>query len=225
VTGSPKVKICGITDVADGIGAVDAGADYIGVVFAERARRVTPAEAASVIRAVYGRAQGVGVFVDADEDDVLGFWGVVGFDVAQLHGSESPDACARLGAQGLDVWKAIRPRTREELVEGMAQYREAVDAILIEGFSPAAAGGTGTSFPHGWLDAIDREREQDLVLAGGLTPANVARAIETVRPDVVDVSSGVESAPGVKSMELVAAFIDAVRATDAAASPAPEVSP
>jgi len=225
VTGTPRVKICGITDVADGIGAVDAGADYLGVVFAERARRVTPAEAASVIRAVYGRARGVGVFVDANEDDVLGFWGVVGFDVAQLHGSESPDACARLGSQGLDVWKAIRPRSREELAEGVARYRDAVDAILIEGFSTAAAGGTGTPFPHEWLEAIDRERGPDLVLAGGLTPANVARAIETVEPEVVDVSTGVESAPGVKSMELVVAFIEAVRAADAAASPAEEASP
>jgi phosphoribosylanthranilate isomerase len=207
----PKVKICGITDVADGIGAVDAGADYIGVVFAERARRVTPAEAASVIRAVFGRALGVGVFVDADEHDVLGFWSVVGFDVVQLHGSESPDACERLGNQGLTVWKAIRPRSREELVAGFDRYAGAADGILVEGFSPAAAGGTGTTFPHEWLADVDRANGPDLILAGGLTPDNVRRAIEAVRPDVVDVSSGVESAPGVKSMSLVAEFIRSAR--------------
>lgn len=224
MTAPTRVKICGITDVADGIGAVDAGADYIGVVFAERARRVAPAEAASVIRAVYGRARGVGVFVDADEADLLGFWGVVGFDIAQLHGSEAPDACARLRAQGLEVWKALRPRSREELVRGFERYAGAADGILVEGFSAAAAGGTGTAFPYEWLTEIDREAGPDLILAGGLTPENVRGAIEAVGPDVVDVSSGVESAPGVKSMDLVAAFIGAVRAAEGARSPGPGAS-
>ncbi|MDH3734292.1 MAG: phosphoribosylanthranilate isomerase [Gemmatimonadota bacterium] len=206
-----RIKICGITDVADGIGAVDSGADYIGVVFAERARRVRPAEAASVIRAVYGRAHGVGVFVDETEDDLLGYWSVVGFDIAQLHGSESADLCDRLRTQGLGVWKAIRPRSRDELMTGLAEYSGSVDAILIEGFSTSAAGGTGTAFPHEWLDGVERTALPDIVLAGGLDPDNVAVAIAAVAPDIVDVSSGVESAPGRKSTERVDAFIHAAR--------------
>ena len=207
-----RIKICGITDVADGIDAVDAGADYIGVVFAERARRVAPAEAASVVRAVFGRALGVGVFVDEREDDLLGSWNVVGFDIAQLHGSEPPELCDRLRAEGLGVWKAIRPRNRDELVTGLDRYADAVDAVLVEGFSAAAAGGTGTGFPHEWLDGIDRSALPELVLAGGLDAGNVAGAIEAVSPDVVDVSSGVESAPGRKSRDRVVEFVSAVRA-------------
>jgi phosphoribosylanthranilate isomerase len=207
----PRVKICGITRVEDGIAAVDAGADFLGVVFAERVRRVAPAEAASVIRAVYGRARGVGVFVDADEDDLLGHHAVVGFDVAQLHGSESPESCGRLRARGLEVWKAIRPRSREELEDGLERFGPVADAILVEGFSSAAAGGTGSAFPHEWIQDVDRASIPTLILAGGLTPENVRDAVSTVAPDVVDVSSGVESSPGVKSIAKIQAFIDAAR--------------
>lgn len=210
---SPRVKICGITRVEDGIAAVDAGADFIGVVFAERVRRVTPAEAASVVRAVCGRARGVGVFVDADEDDLLGHHAVIGFDVAQLHGSESPESCGRLRERGLEVWKAIRPRSRGELADGLERFGDVADAILIEGFSTAAAGGTGSAFPHEWLDGVDRAVVPALVLAGGLTPDNVGGAVSAVGPDVVDVSSGVESGPGVKSIAKIEAFIEAVRGT------------
>jgi phosphoribosylanthranilate isomerase len=206
-----RVKICGITRVEDGIAAVDAGADFIGVVFAERVRRVTPAEAASVIRAVYGRARGVGVFVDADEEDVLGHYDVVGFEVAQLHGSEAPESCERLRARGLEVWKAIRPRSRGELADGLERFGDVADAILVEGFSSSAAGGTGSAFPHEWLEHVDRASIPALVLAGGLTPENVGGAVSAVAPDVVDVSSGVESAPGVKSTARIKAFIEAVR--------------
>lgn len=208
---SPRVKICGITRVEDGIAAVDAGADFIGVVFAERVRRVAPAEAASVVRAVHGRARGVGVFVDADEGELVGHHDVVGFEVAQLHGSESPESCGRLRARGLEVWKAIRPRTRAELADGFERFGDVVDAILVEGFSSAAAGGTGSAFPHEWLQGVDRASIPTLVLAGGLTPANVRDAVSAVGPDVVDVSSGVESAPGVKSIAKIQSFIDAAR--------------
>jgi len=209
---TPRIKICGIREPADAISAVDAGADYVGVVFAERVRRVAPGAAAGVIRAIDGRAGGVGVFVDEKTGDVLGVWSVVGFSIAQLHGSETPDECDRLRAQGLQVWKAIRPRTAEELTAGLARYSGSVDAILIEGFSADAAGGTGSSFPYAWLDTIDRGETPDIILAGGLTPENVEAAIAGVSPDVVDVSSGVESAPGVKSIAKIQAFVSAARA-------------
>jgi len=210
---APRVKICGITCVADATAAVEAGADYIGVVFAERVRRLDPARAASVIEAVEGRVRGVGVFVDADIGEVLDHRATVGFEVAKLHGAEEPEACTRLRAQGLEVWKAIRPRSPEALVEGFDRYAAAVDGILIEGFSGAAAGGTGTSFPHAWLEGVDRDGGPKVILAGGLNAENVAVAIEAVRPDVVDVSSSVESSPGIKSVPKIEAFIEAVRAT------------
>jgi phosphoribosylanthranilate isomerase len=209
---TPRIKICGVREPADAIAAVDAGADYVGVVFAERVRRVAPGVAAGVVRAVDGRADSVGVFVDEDENDLVGVWSVVGFDIAQLHGSEAPDACDRLRARGLEVWKAIRPRTAEELTVGLARYAGAVDAILIEGFSAKAAGGTGSAFPYAWLEEIDRDAAPDIILAGGLAPDNVAVAIAGVSPDIVDVSSGVESAPGVKSLRKIEAFIAAVQA-------------
>lgn len=207
----PRVKICGITGLEAAVGVADAGADYLGVVFAERARRVTPESAAAIVGAVSGRVRGVGVFVDASADDLAAHHGVVGFEVAQLHGSESPDLCEHVRSRGPEVWKAIRPRTRDEMLAGLRRYADAVDAILIEGFSSDAAGGTGSAFPHGWLDGIDREGSPDIVLAGGLNPANVGEAIRVVAPDIVDVSSGVESAPGVKSIPLVEAFIAAAR--------------
>ncbi|MDX1396422.1 MAG: phosphoribosylanthranilate isomerase [Gemmatimonadota bacterium] len=212
----PRVKICGIREPADGVAAVEDGADYIGVVFAERVRRVTPVEAASVVSAIRGRGVAVGVFVDEPLDDVLAVRDVVGFEIAQLHGDEPPAWCARLRADGLSVWKAIRPRAADELARALDRYRDAVDAVLVEGFSPRAAGGTGTSFPHEWLGDADL-RDLDLVLAGGLDAQNVGTAIHAVRPDVVDVSSGVESTPGVKSRELVRVFIEAVR--EAASTP------
>lgn len=212
-----RVKICGIRNPADGVAAVEAGADYIGVVFAERVRRVTVEQAAGIVTALSGRATGVGVFVDATQDDVLACRDAVGFEVAQLHGSETPEVCRRVRKGGVQVWKAIRPRSPEELVQGVDRYGPGVDALLIEGFSVAAAGGTGTSFPHEWLTGIDRRTAPDIVLAGGLSASNVGMAVETVAPDIVDVSSGVETTPGVKSIPLIEEFMEAVRAVGAAA--------
>lgn len=205
------MKICGITDPAVGAAAADAGADYLGLVFAERIRRVTPAEAGVVVAAVAGRVRAVGVFVDADAGEVLDARDVAGFEVAQLHGDETPRLCTELRGEGLDVWKALRPRSEADLGLLLERYAAEVDAVLIEGFSPEAAGGTGTAFPYEWLRSCGRG-PTPLVLAGGLTPENVAGAIESVGPDIVDVSSGVESAPGVKSVERIRAFLGAVRA-------------
>jgi len=208
-----QVKICGITDAAHAVAAVEAGADYIGVVFAERVRRLDPPRAAEVIRVLDGRARGVGVFVDAGPDEVLDHRRTVGFEVAQLHGAEIPEACAGLRVEGLEVWKAIRPQSPEALAREFDRYAGAVDGILIEGFSGAAAGGTGTPFPHAWLERVDRAGGPKVILAGGLSAANVAAAIAAVRPDIVDVSSSVESRPGIKSVQKIEAFIEAVRAT------------
>lgn len=207
-----RVKICGCRRPGDAIAAAEAGASYVGVVFAERTRRVTPARAAEILAPVRSVVRGVGVFVDASRDRVLAARDVAGFEVAQLHGLEPPERCAALRGDGLGVWKAIRPRSAEELARQVDRYREVVDGVLVEGFSRAAAGGTGTGFPHSWMAPV-RDRFSPggpvLVLAGGLTPENVAAAIEAVRPAVVDVSSGVERAPGEKDPARIRRFVDA----------------
>jgi len=206
-----RVKICGLREPAHAAVAAEAGADYVGVVFALELRRVTPGAAATVLAAAAGRALGVGVFVDESADTVLAHRDVAGFAIAQLHGTEAPEACAILRAEGLGVWKALRPTSRAELASLVARYAGVADGLLVEGFSPRAPGGTGTSFPHAWLDGVRRDPGPDIVLAGGLDAENVARVIETVAPDAVDVSSGVESGPGVKSADLIRRFVGAAR--------------
>lgn len=206
-----RVKICGLKEPAHAAATARAGADFVGVVFAERIRCVTTEEARAVVDALDGAARAVGVFVDATADDVLRHRDRVGFHVAQLHGSESPADSRALRAEGLVVWKAIRPTSRDDLVAAWDAYASVSDAILVEGFSPEAAGGTGTSFPHAWLAAIDRAGS-DLVLAGGLSAENVAAAIRAGRPNIVDVSSGVEKTPGVKSIACIEAFLSAATA-------------
>lgn len=204
---SVRVKICGIREPAHAAAAAAAGADYLGFVFALKLRRVTPSEASSALDAAAGRTAGVGVFVDASVDTVLAFRDVAGFAIAQLHGTEPPETCDTLRAEGLGVWKAVRPRSREELETLYGRYAGVADGLLIEGFSPRAPGGTGTPFPHEWVGAVRTEPGPRIILAGGLDSGNVAEAIEKVAPHVVDVSSGVESEPGVKSVELIRRFL------------------
>lgn len=215
-----RVKICGIREPAHASAAAEAGADYLGVVFALELRRVTPAGAAAALEAAEGRAVGVGVFVDASVDTVLAFRDAAGFAVAQLHGTEPPEICETLGAEGLRVWKAVRPRSSEELERLYGRYAGVAGGLLIEGFSPRAPGGTGTSFPHEWVDAVRADPGPEIILAGGLDPGTVAEAIRTVAPDVVDVSSGVESEPGVKDVDLIRRFVGAVKAAAVAPSTA-----
>ncbi len=200
--------------------AAEAGADYAGVVFAGRVRRVTPEQAAGILASVTPRLGGVGVFVNESAAHVLNARDVAGFDVAQLHGGEPPELCASLRGEGLAVWKALRPRDAEELVSELDLYAGVVDAILVEGFSSEAAGGTGTGFPVEWLIPVrerfsapgaDPTRRPLFVLAGGLDPDNVAEAIRRTHPAIVDVSSGVESAPGEKDPELIHRFLRAAR--------------
>lgn len=210
--GAPAVKICGLRRREDVEAAVEAGAAFLGLVFAESPRRVTPSRAAELVDGVPGTA--VGVFVDAAPVDLLRAAEAVPLGVIQLHGSESPELCDAVRSAGLRVWKALRPTDAEELAAGVERYRGHVDGLLVEGHSEEAAGGTGTSFPHGWwrdagLDAAGDGDGPSLILAGGLTPENVAEALSRTSPHVVDVSSGVESEPGVKDSGRIRAFVRA----------------
>lgn len=210
---APRVKICGVGRAADVRAAAAAGARYVGLVLAESPRRLAPSDAAGLARAAREEdLVPVGVLVDREAEVVADVADRVGLPVVQLHGDEPPEDCALLREAGLEVWKAVRPRSRRELDAAAGRYGDAVDALLVEGWSPERAGGTGTSFPYGWLEEEGARRSIGrLVLAGGLDPANVGEAVRRVRPDVVDVSTGVEASPGRKDAARIRAFVAAAR--------------
>jgi len=210
----PQVKICGLCRPADAAAAVAAGAAYVGVILTSGHRRSRTLEEAA---AIYGAATGarrVGVFVDAPEHDVLEAARALRLDVLQLHGAESAAQVAALaGAGPWQVWKALRPRTVAELEEGVATYGAVAAALLVDGYDPAAAGGTGAPFPAAAAAVARRGLPAGVrfVAAGGLTPANVAAIVAAVAPDIVDVSSGVESAPCTKDPDRMHAFVTRAR--------------
>jgi phosphoribosylanthranilate isomerase len=212
-TWPPAVKVCGLTRREDAEAAVEAGAAYLGAILAPGYRRTVTASTAGVIfRSLQARR--VGVFVDADEETLLAAAAEAGLHVVQLHGDEAPALADRVRAAGYEVWKAVRVRDADDVSAALDRYTGAVDALLLDGYDPAAAGGTGTRFDWASVAArLDGRRDGiRLVAAGGLRPENVAEAARTLRPDAVDVSSGVESAPGIKDPAAVRSFIRAVRA-------------
>ncbi len=142
--------------------------------------------------------------------EIEGVAGQLGLAIAQLHGSEGPEECRRVrDTSGVRVWKAVRVSGSDELRDGIDRYVDAADGLLLEGKSDRGHGGVGSGFDWSDLAAIreDWPAGLTLVLAGGLTPDNVAEAIASARPDVVDVSSGVERSVGVKDPTAVRAFI------------------
>ena len=203
---SVRIKICGITRVEDALAAVEAGADALGFMFYPPSKRnITAAAARSIIDALPPFVSRVGVFVDASEDQVRSIALETGIDTLQLHGSETPEFCRRLHPYA--VIKAFRVRGPESLSE-LAPYREF--SWLLDSYSTGALGGTGKTFD--WeLAASAVKAGGRVVLAGGLSSINVAEAIRAVRPWAVDVSSGVESAPGRKDPGLLSEFVKAAR--------------
>lgn len=196
-----RVKICGITSPEDALTAVEAGADALGFVFyKESPRHIFPEEAARIIRLLPPFVQVVGLFVNEAPEIVNQVSRTCRLGLVQLHGDETPDYCRRIEQR---VMKAFRIHSLTCL-DPIADYR--LSGCLLDAYSPTAFGGTGMSF--NW--EIAREaitRGHRIVLAGGLTPDNVAEAIRQVRPYGVDVSSGVESAPGKKDTDKVREFI------------------
>jgi len=202
---SVKVKICGITSVADGLAAAEAGADMIGLMFYDKSPRcVSHATGAEISRALSPFIVKVGVFVNPDEDAVMRAIGECGVTLLQFHGEETPEFCAQFGVMSM---KAFRVRDAGSL-NALPNY--ATDAYLLDAYSPDAHGGTGAKF--NWDLAIAaKQHGKPIFLAGGLTPENVAAAVQQVQPFGVDVSSGVESAPGKKDAAKVRAFIRAAQ--------------
>ncbi len=199
-----KVKICGITNLEDALAAIALGADALGFVFYARSpRRVTPGQAAAIILRLPPFVAKVGVFVDEKPERVQEIMNLCSLDYTQLHGSESPAYCQKLGHRAI---KAFRVND-ESILEQLSGYK--VVAILLDSYNPDMFGGTGRAF--NWEIAARAARSNCVILSGGLTPQNVARAIETVKPYAVDVSSGVEASPGKKDHAKLKTFIQAVK--------------
>jgi phosphoribosylanthranilate isomerase len=202
-----RVKICGITTPEDGLMAVHAGADAIGLVFWPKSPRfVDAAHARAIAQALPPFVLRVGVFVDPSPQVVAEAVEAAGLDLLQLHGAEPPDAFAALPRRAL---KALRVGEDFDLAQAL-KYEGRAAGLLVDTQSSRGLGGTGETFDWTLVREL-RQKTSFLVLAGGLVPGNVAQAIAAVRPDAVDVSSGVERAPGEKDPEKVRAFIAAVR--------------
>jgi phosphoribosylanthranilate isomerase len=201
-----KVKVCGITNPDDARVAADAGADAIGLVFAESPRRISVERAREIAAALPEGVLKVGVFVDADPGEVLRIAREVGLDYAQLHGDEPPEALAEIREGGVGVMKALRVRNAEALA---AVERYEADLFLLDAWSAKARGGTGARFD--WELAKSLRGRDNIVVSGGLGPENVREAIEYFEPYGVDASSSLEERPGKKSGERVRRFVGAAR--------------
>jgi len=202
---SVKIKICGITNAPDALAAVEAGADALGFVFHDQSpRHILLSAAATIIRQLPPFIVKAGLFVNAPEELVLRAIADCGLNLLQFHGDETPEYCLQFGLMSL---KAFRIRDAESL-QALPNYP--TDAWLLDAYTPGQLGGTGEKFD--WDLAIEAKKfGRPISLAGGLTPENVAEAIRKVEPYAVDVSSGVESAPGRKDAIKMKAFIRAVK--------------
>lgn len=196
-----RVKICGITRVEDGVVAAQTGADAIGLVFhAASPRNVAPGQAEAIRRALPPFVSVVGLFANAAAEVVRAVLAKVRLDALQFHGDEPAADC---GQFGIPYIKAIRMRDDINLYQAAATYDNA-QALLLDTYEPERAGGTGRRFD--WT-RVPRDLPKPVILAGGLTPENLAHAIALVRPYAADVSGGVESTPGIKEAAKIAAFI------------------
>ena len=201
-----KVKICGLTNVEDALAAVEAGADLLGFVFWENSPRyVTIETAREIARQLPPAAQRVGVFVDARVEQVMFSLRICDFGALQFHGQESPSFCQQFSVMTI---KAFRVRDAGSL-QALAGYD--TDAFLLDSQVEGQPGGTGETFDWS-LAAAAKKSGKPIFLAGGLTPQNVAAAVRAAQPYGVDVSSGVESAPGKKDRQKMRDFVAAVRA-------------
>lgn len=212
-----QLKICGLSTEETLDAAIAAGASYVGLVhFAKSPRHVRAERAAELARHARGRAKIALLTVDADAALLADLVHAVKPDVLQLHGSETPEAVERLRAHfGRPVWKAIPVASARDL-DAVIHYQVAADRILFDAKPPKHAdrpGGNGAAFD--WHLLAAEQIGDDFVLSGGLTAANVGAALALLRPAVVDVSSGVESAPGQKDPHRIADFAAALRAASA----------
>jgi phosphoribosylanthranilate isomerase len=200
------VKICGITNAGDARVAADAGADAVGLIFAESPRRVDVEEARRISIELPENIVKVGVFVDEDPAEVIRVCREVGLDLVQLHGDEAPETVTAARESGVKVMKALRVRDATSL-EALEGYE--ADLFLLDTYSERVRGGTGERFD--WEVAKSVRGRDNIVVSGGLGPENVREAVEFFEPYGVDASSSLEDGPGKKNVERVRRFVLAAR--------------
>ncbi|MBP6785658.1 MAG: phosphoribosylanthranilate isomerase, partial [Verrucomicrobiales bacterium] len=209
-TSGVAVKICGVTTGEQATAIVAAGAAALGINFWPKSKRFVALESALPwLLELAGTVPRVAVTVNADDDELHRIYESGGIDWIQLHGDETPGRVRSLTQQGLPVFKAMGIRDRA-MLEAAAAYESTT--LLLDAYAPNEYGGSGESLD--WAlgaEAVRQWPERQIVLAGGLTPENVAEAVRQVRPAAVDVASGVEVSPGVKDLAKVRAFIAAVK--------------
>jgi phosphoribosylanthranilate isomerase len=197
-----RVKICGITNIDDAMAAVDYGADALGFVFFKGSPRyITIQQAAAIVCKLPSFITTVGVFVDENSDRIRATISDAGIDVIQLHGEEKPEACQ----SSRRSIKAIRVKSIDSL-EPLKTFKDLVSAFLLDAYAPDALGGTGQKF--NWDIAVEAKQFGRIILAGGLSPENIADAIRHVNPYGVDVSSGVERDKRNKDHQKMRLFIE-----------------
>ena len=205
-----EIKFCGLTRPADASFAASIGASYVGAIFAGGPRNVSPERAAELFAAAGSTARHVGVFGAVRPDELARTARAALLDVVQLHGDPTAEYVASVRAEcELPIWAVVR------VASGSAEARlmeldPVADAIVLDSFVPGRLGGTGTTFDWRGASSWARLERARLVLAGGLGAHNVREAIRWLSPAIVDVSSGVESAPGIKDHERMRAFVQAV---------------
>lgn len=205
MTVSPRIKICGITRIEDAITAVQAGADALGFVFYQPSpRHVEIEQAASIIAQLPPFVTKVALFVDETAANIDTVLSSVSIDCIQFHGNETNDFCVQFRKPFI---KALRVKSKDFLDHQMATYPDA-SAFLLDAYVKGVAGGTGQTF--NW-DLFPDQADRPIILAGGLTPQNVADAIQHTQPYAVDVSGGVEASKGLKDPHKIEQFIQAVR--------------
>jgi len=203
-----RVKVCGLTRLEDALAALEAGADYLGFIFAPSPRRITPSAAARLIRGLpAGAGERVGVFVDETPERIAAIASEAGLTMVQLAGDEPPDFHARLAMPAI---KVVRPR-RGEPLETTLRRAAAFTFIMIEPYVDGLRGGTGRTADWDVAHEAVELAPARVVLAGGLTADNVGDAIRRVRPFAVDASSGLESFPGIKDPERIRRFVEAAK--------------
>jgi phosphoribosylanthranilate isomerase len=211
-----QVKICGVTSADAADAAVRAGADYVGLVFHPGSpRHMTPAQGAQLAQRLRGKLRLAALLSDPNDEDLGIAVEAVRPDFVQLHGKETPERVADIRARfGRPVIKAIAIAEASDF-QRVARYEPVADMLLFDAKPPTAAGREGGhGAPFDWQLLRGRNFKRPWLLAGGLTPGNVARAIRVAGATGVDVSSGVETSPGVKSAELIAAFVAAARSAE-----------
>ncbi|MBD8707065.1 phosphoribosylanthranilate isomerase [Pseudomonas sp. CFBP 13711] len=199
-----RSKICGITCIEDALAAVDAGADAIGLVFYPKSPRfVTVEQAQAIVAALPPFVSTVGLFVNAERADLKALLDVVPLDLIQFHGDETPEQCEGYNRPYI---KALRVQAGDDIAASCDAYANAC-GILLDAYVAGIPGGTGETFD--WA-LIPKHLSKPVILAGGLTSANVSQAIAQVQPYAVDVSGGVEKSKGLKDHDKIRAFMSAV---------------